>query len=86
MACHAALEFASHGVGAGNSSVTNSGQIRCQVSGRKSRRETHPSVAFSIAAHRSVGIGRMPFLHWLISTGETSRTEASFAALPGSWR
>ncbi len=41
--------------GAGCSGVTSSGQMRCQSSGRRSRRVTAPAVAFSMAAQCSLG-------------------------------
>lgn len=39
------------------------------TSGRSSSQVTSPLVARSMAGHRSAGTGRLPFLHWLISTG-----------------
>lgn len=41
-----------------------SGQIRCQSSGRSSRRETAPSVARSIATDRSGEMGANPDAIW----------------------
>jgi len=51
------LHAATLAAGAGCSSVISSGQMRCQSSGRKSRRLTAPEVAASMDAQCSSGTG-----------------------------
>jgi hypothetical protein len=42
----------------------SSGQILSQSSGRRSLRDTSPSVALSISTQRSTGIPLLPDAHW----------------------
>lgn len=65
--------------------AANSGQIRCQSSGRRSRRVTAPSVATSMAAQRSAGIFRRPSRQKHTAWGVTWIARASADALPTFW-
>jgi len=58
----------------------NSGQIKCQSSGRRSLRVTWPFVACSITKHRSIGTDLMSYLYWLIKAGLIFSFRASEAA------
>lgn len=61
--------------------LMSSGQIRAQSSGLKSLRVTFPFVASSMSAQRSVGTGRTPAFHWLMSTGDMPSFLARLAAV-----
>jgi hypothetical protein len=67
-----------------SSKSASSGQISCQSSGRRSRRETSPSVARSIGTHRSIGTSRFPVDHCEISTGEAPIAVASSIGRPAT--
>ena len=64
--------------------AANSGQMRCQSSGRRSMRVTAPSVARSISTQRSIGTVRFPDLHSETVVGVTASRRDSADAPPAS--
>ena len=66
----------------GDGTPANSGQIRCQSSGRSSGRVTARSVARSMATQRIAGTGRLPVAQFDTSLWLTPMASASQRSAP----